>query len=119
MNVEEFVESFDISTLTMEETFKMVSSGVASLGRMPGKTRTLKHFNNILIALSKQIKKTAKVETHIEREWMGRVRDGKMIFNETLCKNYHCPTCGECIGSVYFTKHPKHCEECGQALKYE
>ncbi len=118
MNLKEFVESLDIDIPSMEETFRMVSSGVVSLGRMPGKTRTLKHFNNILCALSKQILKSAKVETHIEREWTGRFSNGKIIINETLCKNYHCPTCGKCIGNVYFEKHPKHCEECGQALRY-
>lgn len=118
MNVEEFVENFDISTPTMEETFRMVSLGTASLGRMPGKTKVYKHFNNILIALSKQISKTVKVETHIERVWTGNFSKGKIEMNETLCKNYHCPTCGYLVSNAYVAYHPKHCKECGQALKY-
>lgn len=118
MSLKEFDESLDIDIPTMEETFRMVSSGTVSLGRMPGKTKVYKHFNNILIALSKQIPKSVKVETHIEREWSGRLSSGGIIVNETLCKSYHCPTCGKCVGNVYFEYHPKHCEECGQALRY-
>lgn len=108
-------EVTDTDHPTMEETFRMVSSGTVSLGRMPGKTKVYKHFNNILIALSKQIAKTCNINTY-----MVGIKHIDENDNEVVIKvadiEYRCPTCDKVI--KFDTGIPKHCEECGQALRY-
>ncbi len=115
MNLKEFVESLDIDIPTFEETFRMVSSGTVSLGRMPGKTKVYKHFNNILIALSKQIAKTCNINNY-----MVGIKHIDENDNEVVIKvvdiEYRCPTCDKVV--KLDTGIPKHCEECGQALRY-
>jgi rubrerythrin len=103
---------------TMEDTYNQLKPCFITLGRSNRKAATLKHFFNIMLALSMQVKKAVKVETHIERTWTGKFSKGKVEMNETLCKDYHCPTCGYLVGNEYFNHQPKHCKECGQALRY-
>ena len=115
MSLKDFVESLDIDIPTMEETFRMVSSGVVSLGRMPGKTQVFKHFNNILIALSKQIARTCNINTYMVGVEHVDENDNQVIIKVADIE-YRCPTCDKIV--KFDTDIPKHCEKCGQALRY-
>ncbi len=115
MSLKEFVESLDINIPTMEETFRMVSSGVVSLGRMPGKTKVYKHFNNILIALSKQIARTCNINMYMVGVEHIDENDNVVVIKADDIE-YRCPTCDKAV--KFDTGIPKYCEECGQALRY-
>ena len=108
-------EVTDTDHPTMEETFRMVNSGIVSLGRMPGKTQVFKHFNNILIALSKQIAETCNINTYMVGVEHIDENDNKVV-TKVADIEYRCPTCDKVV--KFDIGIPKHCEECGQALEY-
>ena len=118
MNEDEILEEYYLKyELEMRDTYKFMSSSLIYTGRCQGKTVLSKHFINILNALSKQIAAPIKIETFIKTS-LSRSLDGGFITTKVPEKYFVCPSCDTCIGNASFPKQPRHCEKCGQSLRY-
>ena len=99
---------------TMEDTYNLLKSSNFLIGRSNGKTTVSNHVANIVIAVSKNIKKTALKETKKQVSVARVAGRGFEEMNILVITNILCPLCGNVVENGQ-----KYCHECGQALQYD